>query len=260
MSYFEFLPEEIFIPIVSKLPLDDIINLIMVVDLNDNFFRFLYSVNFPSIFEFVKDFFPLDPNISWTNHYFQIFKMNRLFKYYILSLDPEHGIPTIDPFNERLLNQGSEYVNETDQYVNKILLHHKSLVTGPSMCYLDFDYYIIKTLYIAKNNIRDNINNNLFKLLMYPFFEYSKIYVDNILSYIMDPIYKLDAIRPVRITLIRKSDRCQTLDIYRLSFLRLSDINFIISNDNIQVYDKYRSDGLWIKYLIIYFPRTIKYI
>lgn len=259
MLYFEFLPEEIFIPIVSKLPLDDITNLTKVVTLNDNFFRFLYSIKFSFIFNIIKDFFPLDPNITWINHYFQVIKINGLFEYYeLLLLDRTniHERIVKDTLDAMMSNLNHKYILTSSKYAKKYILSKRYQLLRV-VCHIPHDYYIIRSLYYISKNKTGRMK--MMKYLMYPFFEYSKTYVDNILYKMIKPIYIISTTRHGGyIMLLAHKVSCETLDVYYKSVLIGDDINFIKSNNETIVYDKYKIDGLWIKYLFTYFPQTIK--
>lgn len=275
MSYFKFLPEETFICLIPKLPLNSVINLLKVIKLDDTTFRVLYANNFPSVFEYVRHFFPLDNKISWESHYIQMFEISNMVRSFNLSRRQYFYIYS---FSSKIITESLDDIIKSQS--ERIVSHENDLIPTLSdrvfinkykhTCYItSYDYYLITSLIIIKNKV---INTSRFLgTLIYPFFEYSRIYVDVILSEVDFPIYEINesnvAIEPHEvyenyINLYRKPKECESLRHHRVSHFYISDLKYISEHPQGELvrHDKYNNhDALWIKYLLTYFPKTVDF-
>ena len=167
-------------------------------------------------------------------------------------------------FNKLLETQDDTFIPH-DKNLISTLINRKFIIDIKNTCHMkSYDYYLITSLIIIKNDIPNE--QYFLKTLIYPFFEYSEIYVNTILSEVNFQIYKISKSNHIvrhyedYITMYHKNIECESLKY--VVYFHISDLRYLKyhTQEQLTKTSEYNNhDALWINHLFTYFPHTIEF-
>lgn len=246
MSYFDILPLDVIIHIISKSTLESLLNLTSIVNIDDVRYKYLYSLNFKFIYDEYVKVFNLDDSITWKEHYIQMFKLHNLIR----CCEECTSLSIVD--DNMFLTLSSSH--ERDYIADELTLEVSAEVYGILRTKIKFhipDYYLMRMIKSIKNDT-SGVIYIINKSLLFDIWCYSKTYAEFILNQIDHIVYTSHVV-----------GHYEYIDVYKdltgenrrgPEKLRLDCIKKIVSTDSIS---RYGLSGSYFKYIFQHHQRII---